>query len=112
MLHLEGISWRAKTVRACMRRVGFLILCWVAVQSALADDTNLMLTVGGITYSNVTFGAVTPSWVSIRHSTGAASIPLGELPPELQKKFGYDPQKGAPSRVAEQESRQIGRAHV
>jgi hypothetical protein len=89
-----------------MRRVGFLILCWVAVQSALADDTNLMLTVGGITYSNVTFGAVTPSWVSIRHSTGAASIPLGELPPELQKKFGYDPQKGAPSRVAEQESRQ------
>jgi hypothetical protein len=32
--------------------------------------------VDGVTYTNVTFGAVTPSSVSIWHSTGIALVPL------------------------------------
>jgi len=89
-----------------MRLAGFVILCWVVVPLALANDTNLTLTIGGVTYSNVTFGTVTPSSVSIFHSTGVASIPLKDLPPELQRKFGYDPQKGAQYQAAEEEARQ------
>ena len=74
-----------------MRLAGFLILCCLTMQSAFADVTNLMLTVDGITYSNVTFGTLTPGSVSVRHNTGVASIPLAKLPPDLQKQFGYDP---------------------
>lgn len=72
----------------------FLLSCF-AMQSAFADDTNLTLTVDGITYSNVTFGTVTPSSVSVRHSTGVATVPLAKLPPDLRQRLGYDPQKAA-----------------
>ncbi len=57
--------------------------------------TNTTLTVGNVTYREIQWGAVTPTAVSIRHSTGIARIPLAVLPPELQKEFGYDPQKVA-----------------
>ena len=70
----------------------FPLIC-LATLSAFADNSNLVLTVGGETYSNVTFGASTPASLSIRHSTGVASIPFAKLPPEIQKQFGYDPQK-------------------
>jgi hypothetical protein len=73
----------------------------VAVMVAKADSTNLTLTVNGITYSNVTFGTAMPSKVSIRHSSGIASIPLEQLPRELQKRFGFDPQKAEHYRKAE-----------
>jgi hypothetical protein len=95
-----------------MRLTGILLLCCLPMQSALADETNLTLTVDRVTYSNVTFGTVTPSSVSFRHSTGAASMPLEKLPPELQKKFGYDPQKAAEYRIAEQEARRKAEAQA
>lgn len=65
----------------------------VAVIASYADETNLTLTVDGVTYSNVTFGTVTPSSVSIRYSEGIAKVPLTKLPPELQKRLGFDPEK-------------------
>ncbi len=58
------------------------------------------ITVDGIIYSNVTFGTVTPTTVSVFHKTGVAGVPLEELPPELQEYFGYDPQKAADYRMA------------
>src|SRR5206468_2491829 len=70
-----------------------------------ADETNLILTVDGVTYSNVTFSASTPLSVSIRHSTGITRVPLAKLPAELQKRLGYDPQKAA-SWLLEQKTQQ------
>ena len=84
----------------------FLLLCCLAAHSTFADETNLTLTVDGITYSNVTFGTVSPASVSIHHSTGLATIPLAKLPAELQQRFGYDPQRAAQYRQAEQVQRQ------
>jgi hypothetical protein len=49
------------------------------------------ITIDGIVYSSVTWRTVTAATVSIFHSTGIAAIPLWKLPPELQKRFGYDP---------------------
>jgi serine phosphatase RsbU (regulator of sigma subunit) len=92
-----------------MRLAGFLILCCLAIQSAFAAESNLTLTVDGVTYSNVTFGTATPSSVSVRHSTGVASIPLEKLSPELQKRFGYDPQKAAASRQEEAKQLELAR---
>ncbi|MGD0649786.1 MAG: hypothetical protein ABSA97_01355 [Verrucomicrobiia bacterium] len=70
---------------------------------AFAGETNLTLTVDGVTYSNVTFGTTTPSSVSIRHSIGITTVPLDKLPPNLQQRFGYDPKKAAEYRKAEAE---------
>jgi hypothetical protein len=67
------------------------------------------ITVDGISYSNVTFGVVTPITVSITHKTGVATIPLEKLSPDLQECFGYDPEKAAEYRkaVADAEQRRI-----
>lgn len=81
-------------------RVAFLLFA-IVVLAANADETNLTLTVDGITYSNVVWRTTTPATVSIFHKSGAASIPLEKLPPDLQKRFGYDPKKAADYRAAE-----------
>jgi hypothetical protein len=78
-------------------RVAVLFFAFGVVAS-FADETNTLpstITVDGITYSNVTWRTVTPATVSIFHETGVATIPLEKLPPDLQKQFGYDPQKAA-----------------
>jgi hypothetical protein len=58
-----------------------------AVTSNALPDT---ITINGTTYSNVTWHSVTPTTVTIFHQTGVATIPLAQLPPEVQKQFGYD----------------------
>ena len=75
-----------------------------ALAASFAGETNTLPTViivDGITYSNVTWRTVTPATASITHRTGAASIPLWKLPPELQTRFGYDPQKAREYLVAQ-----------
>jgi hypothetical protein len=72
-----------------MRLAPICFCCVLALQSLYANETNL--TVDGVTYSNVTFGAVTSDTVSILHSTGVATISLAKLPTDLQKRFGYNP---------------------
>ena len=59
----------------------------------LCAQTNSTLTVDGVTYTNAVFGTVTPYAVSVKHSTGVASVPLERLPADLRERFGYDPQK-------------------
>ena len=81
-----------------------LLFCIFAAAIALAEDTNTTITIDGVTFENVRWGTVTPTTVSILHRTGAATIPLEKLPPELQKQFGYDPKKVAESRVPEQKA--------
>jgi hypothetical protein len=81
---------REKITTMKIFRVAILLFA-VAVIASRADDTNLTLTVDGVTYSNVTFGTATPVSVSIRHSKGAATVPLDKLSPALQTRFGYDP---------------------
>jgi hypothetical protein len=53
------------------------------------------ITIDGTTYQDVRWGRLTPSTVTIFHRTGIATMPLWKLPPDLQKQFGYDPQKAA-----------------
>jgi hypothetical protein len=71
----------------------FLVFTVAALTNGNAGNdlgaTNLTLTVDGTTYSNVTFGVATATSVNFRHSTGAASVPLAKLPPELQQQFGH-----------------------
>ncbi len=81
-----------------------VVLFFFAVSASFAQQTNPLPTtiaVDGVTYSNVTWRTVTPATVSIFHQTGVASIPLEKLPPELQQRFGYGPQKAAAYRTQE-----------
>ncbi len=78
-----------------MRITLLSMLCWLLALPLWADQSNLILVVDGVTYSNVTFKTATPTTVSIIHQTGAATLPLEKLPPEIQKQFDYSPKKAA-----------------
>ncbi|HVM61243.1 MAG TPA: hypothetical protein VMV72_10290 [Verrucomicrobiae bacterium] len=84
-------------------RIAVLLFGSVVAASRAAETNKLptMVTVDGIIYSNVTWRTVTPATVTIFHQTGVASIPLEKLSPELQQRFGYDPQKAAAYRAEE-----------
>jgi hypothetical protein len=59
----------------------------------LCAQIDSTLTVDEVIYTNAVFGTVTPYAVTVKHSTGVASVPLERLPADLQRRFGYDPQK-------------------
>ena len=62
------------------------------VASTASSNT---VTIDGTTYEDVRWGRLTPATVTLYHRTGIATVPLASLPPELQKQFGYDPDKAA-----------------
>ncbi len=66
--------------------------------SLLADAIR---TRDGKLYKNATITTVTPAYVSITHSEGVVRVMLENLPEELQKKYGYDPEKAAQHLSAE-----------
>ena len=68
------------------------------------------ITIGGTTYEGFHWGRLTSGSVTIYHKVGIARIPLAKLPPELQKQFGYDPQKAAAWEAAEQKADAAWRA--
>jgi len=68
------------------------LLLLVALQLAIADDFK---TVEGKEYKNVTVSRVEPDGIVITFSGGIVKLPFTELPPEIQKKYGYDPKAAA-----------------
>ena len=80
-------------------RIAALLFFAVAVLGSRAEDSNVTLTVEGVTYSNVFFRTVTPLTVTVFHKTGVVAIPLEKLSPELRERFGYDPERAAAERT-------------
>jgi hypothetical protein len=68
-----------------------------APAAATADASAVIpeLHVGRNVYHDVRVLQVTPVTVVIGHRDGITSIALADLPPDLQKRFGYDPAKAA-----------------
>ncbi len=80
-----------------------VLVFFFAIPASFAGETNTLpttITVDGVTYENVRWGTVIPAAIPILHKTGAATIPLEKLPPELQKQLGYDLRKAAEIRPA------------
>jgi hypothetical protein len=67
-----------------------LILLLFASTIFAAESVN-RLDVGDKTYHNVRWGTVNKGQVIIFHNQGVVAIPLADLPPEYQAKFGYRP---------------------
>lgn len=83
-----------------------VLLFTFAVAVSRAADTNALpttITIDGVTYQDVRWGTVTPTSVTVFHRSGITTIPLWKLPPDLQKKFGYDPQKAVAWQKVEQQ---------
>lgn len=83
-------------VRSKMKPIPFIVLLICTQLSLLAEDVEKIeeiTTTEGKTYRSVTIREVTPSQIKIFHESGVTSVNLSELPPELQKQFGYDPEK-------------------
>lgn len=94
-------------------RIGVLLLFSVLGVAFSDEGTNTLptkITIGKEIYEDVVWGTVTPSTVSIRHKSGIARIPLENLPPELQQRFGYDPTKAAANRAQELAAQEQTRA--
>jgi hypothetical protein len=77
-----------------MRRVKYpktalAILAALLASLALADDFK---TTAGKEYKNATVSRVEPDGIVIKFHGGIAKIFFVELPPEIQKKYGYDPE--------------------
>ena len=81
-----------------------LLICLLVATVAFGQETNLSLTVDGVTYQNVRFQRVTPLAVTIFHSTGVATIPMEKLPAETQKQLGYSPEQAQHWKAAQQEA--------
>lgn len=88
------MSYRISKGRLSLMLIRTLILslCCLVVASARAEDLTLR---DGTVLKNVTVTSVTPAYISVTHAAGVARIMLQDLPPELQKRYGYDPQKAA-----------------
>ena len=67
----------------------------VVTTTAESNALPTSITINGTTYEDVRWKRATPATVTIYHRSGVATIPLAELPPDLQRHFGYDPQKAA-----------------
>jgi hypothetical protein len=68
------------------------------------------LRVDGKVYDNVQVRDITPQSIIIFYSGGLTSLPLADLPPDLQQRFGYDPGKAAADAAREQAEAEALRA--
>ena len=57
------------------------------------DDLGTITTIGGNVYKSAKLVKIEPDGISILDSDGGAKIPFDKLSPDLQQKFGYDPQQ-------------------
>jgi thiol-disulfide isomerase/thioredoxin len=73
-----------------MKVFAFLILCFVPV--AFADDFKA---IDGKEYKNVTVTRVEPDGLVLKSKSGISKVYFIELPPDVQKRFQYNPANAA-----------------
>jgi hypothetical protein len=69
------------------------------------------LRVGSKVYENVHVREVTPTSIVILYRGGLGSVALADLPPDLQQRFGYDPDKAAAVIARDKADAESLRAH-
>ncbi len=84
-----------KSFRSGLCAAFALLVCSLHVARAQAGATFDLLVVEGVEYRDVKVLSVSPSTFTIRHRAGIVQLPLGRLSPELQERFGYNPDEEA-----------------
>ena len=82
-----------------MKALLAMIVVGLCCLTARAEDW----TVNGKDYHNVKVTQVDADKVHITFDGGLGSVPLADLPPDLQKRFNYDPQAAKQAQKAEDE---------
>ena len=93
---------KANPVHLWQRQCLVGLIVWLAGAGCLSARS---ITVDGVTYEDIRWGTVTRREVSVIHRDGIARIPLEKLPADAQRELGYDPQKAAADRAAEEARR-------
>jgi hypothetical protein len=62
-------------------------------EKRVVESRSHRIVIDGVEYEDFKFSNQTPVNITITHRKGVETIALSKLPPELQKQFGYDPQK-------------------
>ncbi len=65
----------------------------VALAQDPPADAGNALTIDGETYEEVKYVNASASKITLRHKRGIASLPIEKFPAEVQRRFGYNPQK-------------------
>jgi hypothetical protein len=90
-----------------MKLLSLLLLSGVCSVAALAAQPPAAppattLVIDGETYEDVKYLNATASKITFRHRRGVASLPIEKFPPEVQRRFGFNPQKAQEERAAEE----------
>jgi hypothetical protein len=83
---------RGSIPRVNPQKTTIVILAALAASIVLADDFK---TINGKEYKNVTVSRVEPDGIVLKSKSGISKVYFTELPAEIQKKYGYDPQAAA-----------------
>ena len=87
---------------AKMKKIALLMILFAAATAAEEEKYAELTVKSGKIYKSVVVRSVTPSELKIMHESGTAGIKLEDLPEDLQKKYGYNPEEAAEHRLAEQ----------
>lgn len=83
-------------MKTFLPRFIFLPICLLLLNlsSAFGEEMQFAeLRAGETVYRNVRVRDVSAKWITILHSGGIAQVPLAQLSPELQARFGYDSER-------------------
>ena len=91
-----------------------LIAVFALSQSLLpaVDERLATLQAGEQFFTNVTVTGKSATDLYITHSKGITNVKMKELSPDLQKRFGYDPAKGAQAEKEQNEAKARGIAPI
>jgi len=81
-----------------------LLSLFLAIQAEAQTNFFPLLNVGATTYTNARITSVTAADAIVLFDGGGARVPLSNMPPHIQKQYGYDAGKAAKS-LAEQTER-------
>ena len=85
-----------------MKKIALLMILFAASAAAEDDQYDKLTVKSGKVYKSVVVRSVTPSELKIMHESGTAGIRLEDLPDDLQRKYGFNPEKSVEHRMAEQ----------
>jgi hypothetical protein len=77
-----------------------------ALSAAVAED---LTTLTGRTYTNANVSRVDGDGITVLYPGGGSKIAFTNLPPEIQKKYGYDPEKAAAIAAKQEKIKKLGR---
>ncbi len=95
------------TMKVGLKLVMLLLLGAAPLVRASADtNTFAVLECKGQTFTNARISSVTAAYAIVFFDGGGKKVPLSDLPPFLQERYGYDPAKAEQSIAAEKQKKE------